>query len=139
MPIAWLERARDRRAARALERQLAYQRAKAAAIRERLPVYALGRARFASEVRARIELVRPIDARTRGLDVGSGPHGLVFFLGVEGGVGVDPLADEYRVLFPEWQARAHTVRAFGESLPFPDGSFDLVLSDNCVDHARDPR
>jgi SAM-dependent methyltransferase len=136
-----VERARDRRSQRALERQLAYQRVKAASIRERqsLRGYSLVRAQWAYEVRARLEAVRPIDPDARALEVGSGAHGLVFFFGLKNGVGVDPLADEYAKLFPEWQRNARTVNAFGEALPFEDASFDLVLSDNCVDHARDPR
>jgi ubiquinone/menaquinone biosynthesis C-methylase UbiE len=31
------------------------------------------------------------------------------------------------------------VAAEGESLPFPDNSFDVVLCDNVVDHAESPR
>jgi ubiquinone/menaquinone biosynthesis C-methylase UbiE len=31
-----------------------------------------------------------------------------------------------------------TVAALGESLPFPDQSFNLVLCDNVVDHAESP-
>jgi len=54
-------------------------------------------------------------------------------------MGVDPLADHYRQLFPAWQDRAETVAAFGESLPFAEGSFDIVLCDNVVDHAENPR
>lgn len=38
-----------------------------------------------------------------------------------------------------WQGRAHTIAAFGEQLPFADFSFDVVLSDNVVDHAKSPK
>jgi SAM-dependent methyltransferase len=42
-------------------------------------------------------------------------------------------------LFPRWQRGAQTVAAVGESLPFADGSFDVALCDNVVDHAESPQ
>jgi SAM-dependent methyltransferase len=135
---AWIERARERRSERALERQLDYQRAKADALTDDADELARYRTMDALAVRAKLDAVRPIAEDARVLEVGSGPHGLVFFFGTKDAVGVDPLADEYARLFPQWQGRARTLRAFGESLPFAAGSFDIVLSDNCVDHARDP-
>lgn len=83
--------------------------------------------------------VRPIAADARVLEVGSGAHGLIFFFKGGERVGVDPLADHYRQLFPMWQGRARTIAAFGERLPFDDCSFDVVLCDNVVDHAESPR
>jgi ubiquinone/menaquinone biosynthesis C-methylase UbiE len=52
---------------------------------------------------------------------------------------LDPLAHHYAKLFPAWQSRVRTVTAAGECLPLRDGSFDIVLCDNVVDHAKDPR
>jgi len=63
---------------------------------------------------------------------------LIFCFGGEHRVGVDPLAADYCRLFPAWQRRASTVAAVGESLPFRDRSFDVVLCDNVVDHAESP-
>lgn len=138
-PLRSLEtRALARRAARALERQLAYQEQKARDLAGHEAEVTAELCAYAAEVRARIEAVRPLPPSTRVLDVGSGPHGLVFFFGLEDAVGVDPLADAYARLFPAWQARARTVPASGEALPFPDASFDLVLSDNVLDHAPHP-
>ncbi len=125
------------RARRALERQLAYQRDKAAAIESRLDEAAAFCERRTQALRARLARVRPIDEATRVLEVGSGAHGHAFFLEPGRAVGVDPLADEYRALFP-WHERTRTLAAFGERLPFPDASFDVVLSDNVVDHAESP-
>lgn len=134
-----LAEARRRRARRALERQLDYQRAKS---RDLDPgSAALLDAEFtahAAQLADRLGRHRALAPTDRILEVGSGAHGHVFFLGREGCVGVDPLADAYRSLFPLWQGRARTVAASGESLPFADGSFDVVLSDNVVDHAEDP-
>lgn len=90
-------------------------------------------------IRQRLESVRPIPQDAQALEVGSGSHGLIFFFGAGAGTGVDPLAREYALLFPEWQRGTSLVAAVGESLPFPDGTFHVVLCDNVVDHAREPR
>jgi SAM-dependent methyltransferase len=131
-------RARTRRAARALERQLDYQRRKAAAVAGREQAVIASMMTHSAAVRARIEAVRPIAPDARVLEVGCGAHGLIFCFGTSEGVGVDPLADHYAALFPAWQSRARTVAAYGEALPFGDAEFDLVLCDNVVDHAEGP-
>ena len=95
--------------------------------------------KHSAAVRKKIETIRPIPAAARVLEVGSGAHGLIFFFDAADRIGVDPLADHYRELFPAWQKRARTLAAFGENLPFEDSSFDVVLSDNVVDHAENPR
>jgi SAM-dependent methyltransferase len=129
---------RRRRAQRALERQLSYQENKAQAIRgnERETIVAMMHS--SQRVRELLEEVGPINSTARVLEVGSGAHGLIFFFGLEKGIGVDPLAHFYAPLFSGWQRQAHTVAAFGESLPFADHSFDVVLCDNVVDHAESP-
>jgi SAM-dependent methyltransferase len=134
----WLARLRHRRAARALERQLASQRAKATAISGRENEVALRRMAHSRDVRERLERIRPLPRDARVLEVGSGPHGLIFFFGASRGVGVDPLAVQYRPLFAGWQGRAPTIAAEGEALPFPSGAFDVVLCDNVIDHAERP-
>jgi SAM-dependent methyltransferase len=130
--------AKQMRARRALERQLAYQRAKAARAVGREGEYVEAMRARSAHVRARLEEFRPVAADARVLEVGSGAHGLVFYFGTTRGVGVDPLACQYAALFPAWQRRAQTVAAAGERLPFADSSFDFVLCDNVVDHAEDP-
>src|SRR5208337_3065314 len=96
------------RARRALERQLAYQVAKARDLPQDTSAIELELTEYARCVRARIEKHRPMGPGVRVLEVGSGAHGVVFFMGVDGAVGVDPLADEYSRLFPAWQPRART-------------------------------
>jgi SAM-dependent methyltransferase len=132
------ETAKQRRARRALERQLDYQRAKAARAGGREDKYVETMRRRSAYVREKLERVRALPPDARVLEVGSGAHGLVFFFGTTRGVGVDPLACDYAALFPAWQTRAHTIAAAGERLPFADASFDVVLCDNVVDHAEDP-
>ena len=134
----WLAGLRHRRAVRATERQLDYQRRKAAVVRGHEDEVARRRMARARRVRDRLEAIRPLPADARVLDVGSGAHGLVFFFGAEQSVGVDPLAAHYRPLFPFWQARVPTLAAGGEALPFRSGAFDVVLCDNVIDHAEGP-
>ncbi len=128
-----------RRADRALERQLAYQRAKADRVNGREQEVVAAMIADSNKVRQTLEAIRPIADDARVLEVGSGAHGLIFYFGAKDGVGVDPLADHYAQLFPAWQKRARTIAAPGERLPFEDASFDIVLCDNVVDHAENPR
>jgi SAM-dependent methyltransferase len=134
----WLAHKRQQRAQRALELMLEFQRSKAHNFLETgydpsRDLLAKGR-----KVRSLLEKFQHISADARVLEVGSGAHGLIFFFGAQGGIGVDPLAHHYVTLFPAWQRRASTVSAYGEALPFPDNSFDVVLSDDVVDYAEDP-
>ena len=133
------EKGLQRRAERALERQLDYQREKAAGVRGREQSVVAAMIAHSADVRQKIERVRSIPADARVLEVGSGAHGLIFYFGATDGVGVDPLADHYSELFPAWQDRARTIAAPGERLPFAGASFDVVLCDNVVDHAENPR
>lgn len=135
-----LDLVRRRRATRALERNREYQREKARWLETEGATEAMiaDRAPHAAQVRASIEAISPFSPDTRVLEVGSGAHGIVFFLGHDNAVGVDPMAREYKALFPAWQGRCETIETFGEHLPFPDASFDVVISDNVVDHAEDP-
>lgn len=125
-------------ARRAKERQLAYQEKKAQGARGREAEYIRDMRAKSAAVRAALEQVRPVPPDARVLEVGSGAHGLVFFFGSSRAVGCDPLAYEYAGLFPAWQRRVPTLSAEGESLPFPDAVFDVVLCDNVVDHALHP-
>lgn len=118
-----------------------FQRNKAEKIRGREIDLLAGRAAHAQEVRARLAPWITLEPTTRVLEVGCGPHGIGFFLGEGEVVAVDPLADFYDRAFA-WArqgANVRTLRAQGEALPLPDASFDLVISDNVLDHTRDPR
>lgn len=137
--MSFRDQALRRRAERALDRQLDYQREKAARARGREQDIVASMIAHSREVRQKLEIVRPIPPEARVLEVGSGAHGLIFYFGARDGIGVDPLADHYAELFPAWQKRARTIAAPGEQLPFEDRSFDIVLCDNVVDHAENPR
>ena len=137
--MSLLQSGLERRAGRAIERQLVYQERKAARIKGREAKVIAEMQAHSAKVRARLEAIRPIAPDAHVLEVGSGAHGLIFYFGTSNGVGVDPLADRYAAMFPAWHDRARTVTAFGENLPFEDGAFDVVLCDNVVDHAENPR
>ena len=129
---------RHQRAQRALELMLEFQKNKAHNFLETGydPTHDL---RIKShQARRMIEKFQRVKADARVLEVGSGAHGLVFFFGGQCAIGIDPLAHHYVTLFPAWQRRVATVSACGEALPFPDHSFDIVLSDDVVDYAEDP-
>jgi SAM-dependent methyltransferase len=129
---------RKRLARRALERQLEYQQRKAKNLCGREDEIVLAMKSSSQRVRQLLESFQPIPDDGRVVEVGSGAHGLIFYFGSKNGIGVDPLAVSYRSLFPHWQSCAATIAAIGESLPFPDESFDVVLCDNVVDHAESP-
>jgi len=133
----WGEKARER-GARALSRQLDFQEHKAASFAGHEA--AMVRENFvrAQQIRKLLDAVKPFDANDRILEVGSGAHGLIFGFGATFGVGIDPLAVDYKRLFGKLQANSKTVAAIGEELPFADASFNVVLSDNVIDHAERP-
>jgi SAM-dependent methyltransferase len=119
-------------------RQLDYQEKKAAAFRgfdDELRRSVFLRSQL---IRKKLEAVRPIGAGDKILEVGSGAHGLIFGFAANKAVGIDPLAVDYKRLFPALQQNALTVAALGEKLPFDDAVFDVVLCDNVIDHAERP-
>ena len=134
----WFDRALEERGRRALERQLEYQEAKAAAFQGDTSVLKTENFLRSQTLRQRLSRFSLIETGARVIEIGSGPHGLIFGFEAGLGVGIDPLAVAYKRLFPDMQRHALTVAAIGEELPFADGSFDLVLSDNVIDHATRP-
>ncbi len=134
----WLAEKHRQRGQRALERQLDYQEEKAERLRGSEIEISLSVINHAQTIRKKLEKIQPISEETRVLEVGSGAHGLIFGFGNKFKVGIDPLAVDYRRLFPAWQQNAQTIAAIGEKLPFADASFDIVLSDNVIDHAENP-
>ena len=73
----------------------------------------------------------------RVLDVGCGPRGsLEWAERAAERVGLDPLADEYQRLHSREHAMTY-VAAPAESIPFPDGHFDVVSTMNSLDHVDD--
>lgn len=134
----WPRRGSSRHTERALTRQLEHQAQKASALRGREDQVEAALAERWGRVQRRLQRVKPEWDDPRMLEVGSGAHGVLFGSGSSRAIGVDPLAIQYAGLFPAWQRRVPTVAAVGERLPFADGTFDVVLCDNVVDHAEEP-
>lgn len=78
---------------------------------------------------------------TRILEVGSGPSGVCFFLEQGERYGLDPLADFFHHVFSSLQAGCgvRLIRGQGEALPFQKEAFDLVICENVLDHAMNPK
>ena len=135
--MGWIDEKRKERGRRALERQLEYQEDKARRIGE--AAESMQNVFLRSQgIRKKLEKFRPISDSDSVLEVGSGAHGLIFGFANKTRIGVDPLAADYKRIFPKWQSAAATAAAIGEELPFADASFDIVLSDNVIDHAEQP-
>lgn len=83
------------------------------------------------------------DAWKRGtvVEFGSGPAGFVEYIDAARKIAIEPLIDRYRQVFPHlaastveyWSCPAEDI---GHTL---DGSADLVICFNVLDHTRDPR
>ncbi len=134
----WLDEKVRERGSRALARQLEYQEHKAASLAGHESGMVRENFVRAQQIRKLLDTVKPFDTSDSILEVGSGAHGLVFGFGASFGVGIDPLAVDYKRLFGTLQSNAKTVAAIGEELPFADAAFDVVLSDNVIDHAERP-
>ncbi len=71
------------------------------------------------------------------LDVGCGPRGSLEWADhAKDRVGLDPLADRYRMLGARTHAMQY-VKGTAESIPFSDDHFDVVSSFNSLDHVDD--
>jgi ubiquinone/menaquinone biosynthesis C-methylase UbiE len=77
---------------------------------------------------------------TRILEVGSGPHGIGFFLKTGDRYGIDSLADFYHHKFSSLQvgSKVKTICGKGEQLPFHAETFNLIICDNVLDHTMNP-
>ena len=76
----------------------------------------------------------------RVVEIGGGPIPCVAAARFASAHIVDPLAEGYLTegLVTEKAAHATWLSAVGEMIPLPSQSTDLVLTDNCLDHVRDP-
>lgn len=134
----WVAKKHRQRGKRALERQLEYQEKKALDVQGQEPAIFLRILNRANILRKRLNEIQPIGENDKILEVGSGAHGLIFGFDTNFAIGIDPLAVDYKRLFPFWQEDTKTIAAIGEKLPFADESFEIVLSDNVIDHAENP-
>jgi len=75
----------------------------------------------------------------RVLQIGAGPVDVIHYLNVPERFAIDPLADRYKETYAEFQDDdVDYVTGFGESLPYPNDRFDLVVIRNALDHVHSP-
>ncbi len=79
-------------------------------------------------------------AQQRVVEIGGGPIPCVAAARFASAHVIDPLAEGYlkEGLVTDKAAHATYLSAVGEMIPLPGESADLVLTDNCLDHVRDP-
>jgi ubiquinone/menaquinone biosynthesis C-methylase UbiE len=96
-------------------------------------------AKYAEEFLSSVHDITAITEKTRILEIGSGPAGILTHLPVEFRCGIDPLEYFYGLAEKSRQIRdtaVHYFAAQGEYLPFCDNSFDVILIDNVLDHCE---
>ena len=71
------------------------------------------------------------------LDIGSGPFGMITYFQGTARCALDPLLDDYSQKTGITKGTA-LVKGVAEHLPFIDGSFDMVVSTNAIDHVMKP-
>jgi SAM-dependent methyltransferase len=134
----WWADAKGRRWRRAMERQLRFQERKAAAEQGDASTRTAALQRRSRIVAERFDRAGVSIDGARTLEVGSGGAGILSYLPGAGlRISLDPLAVPYRSFYPTHR-HLTACAALGEALPFADASFDIVLCDNVIDHARDP-
>lgn len=73
------------------------------------------------------------------LEIGSGAHGLIWNWPTNHPIGLDPLAHFYQAALDFHESGAvHSIQAMGEQIPLKSNAVDLVVTENVLDHTRDP-
>lgn len=83
----------------------------------------------------------PRNQRTTILEIGNGPVGMISHFPGHVRIGVDPLERYFqgkKALLSARDPTVHYLEGKGEELPLADDFFDLVISDNCIDHVVRP-
>jgi SAM-dependent methyltransferase len=84
------------------------------------------------------EKVIPLSKKTKILEVGCGPQGVINFLPIGEKYSIDPLADFYKERFNFDYRLSRLQNGIGEDLPYKNESFDVVILMNILDHSKNP-
>lgn len=73
------------------------------------------------------------------LSVGAGPLGVIDFWPAKEKHAIDPLANEYKEKFHDFQDKSvNFVAGYAEDLPYENNYFDVVIIRNTLDHVENP-
>jgi len=79
-----------------------------------------------------------INKNTRILQIGCGPFDIINCIKIGKKYSIDPLSDFYKKRFNFDYKKANLKKGIGESLPFQDKFFDIVILANVLDHTQSP-
>jgi ubiquinone/menaquinone biosynthesis C-methylase UbiE len=80
-----------------------------------------------------------LDKNSRILQIGCGPEDVINYISAGKKYAIDPLAEFYRKKFGLDYNSISFLEGRAESLPFPDGFFDVVILANVLDHVEQPQ
>jgi ubiquinone/menaquinone biosynthesis C-methylase UbiE len=72
------------------------------------------------------------------LEIGCGPKGMIHYIPAKQKLGIDPLIEEYKKIGILEDGDVEHFTGVGESLDFPDDTFDMLICFNVLDHSKEP-
>lgn len=120
----------------------ATEKQRAAVVIERMPVIEDHAARLMCRLERHVSALEESGARVLELGAAQGLHSIALKRQGFDSVGVEPWAEAIETgkeISTQVGTPVDIVQGVGESLPFEDASFDVVLAENVMEHVTDPR